>query len=43
MKALILSFLDQKANKVTAANAGWPPQFRIRGSRRWSGVAEFWR
>jgi hypothetical protein len=31
------------ANKITAANAGWPLQFRIRGSRRWPGVAEFCR
>ena len=28
-------------NKVTAANAGWTPQFRIRGSRHRRGVAEF--
>ncbi len=29
------------AHKITAANAGWPPQFRIRGSRPWPGVAAF--
>jgi hypothetical protein len=31
------------AHKITAANAGWPLQFRIRGSRHWPGVAEFYR
>jgi len=31
------------ANQITAANAGWPLQFRIRGSRHWPGVAEFYR
>jgi hypothetical protein len=30
-------------NKITAANAGWSPQFRCRGSRQWSGMAEFQR
>jgi hypothetical protein len=28
-------------NQITTANAGWRTQFRFRGSRRWSGVAEF--
>jgi hypothetical protein len=28
-------------NKITAANAGWCSQFRIRGSRHRPGVAEF--
>jgi hypothetical protein len=30
-------------NKVTARNAGWPTQFRIRGSRQRPGVREFCR
>jgi hypothetical protein len=30
-------------NKITAANAGWSLQFRIRGSGHRSGVAEFQR
>jgi hypothetical protein len=30
-------------NKVTAANAGWTFQFRIRGLRRRPGMAEFCR
>ena len=30
-------------NKITAANAGWGTQFRIRGSRHRPGVAEFYR
>jgi hypothetical protein len=31
------------ANKITAHNAGWPLQFRFRGSRHRPGVCEFWR
>jgi len=31
------------ANMITAANAGWPPQFRIRGPRHRPGEAAFYR
>jgi hypothetical protein len=29
------------ANKITAHNAGWPSQFRCRGSRHCPGVCEY--
>jgi hypothetical protein len=35
--------MKTQANKITARNAGWAPQFRIRGSRHWPGVREFQR
>jgi hypothetical protein len=35
-----IQVMKESLNKVTAANAGWPDQFRIRGSRHWPGVAE---
>ncbi len=41
-----LSFMEMTrmtANQVTAANAGWRWQFRLRGSHRRPGVAEFYR
>ena len=31
--------MKERANQITAANAEWRTQFRIRGSRRWPGVA----
>jgi hypothetical protein len=31
------------SQQITARNAGWPQQFRFRGSRHYSGVREFWR
>jgi hypothetical protein len=31
--------MKTKANKITAANAGWRTQFHIRGSRHQPGVA----
>jgi hypothetical protein len=40
---LALSMREKTPNKIAAHNAGGRAQFRIRGSRRWSGVAEFWR
>jgi hypothetical protein len=35
--------MNSLPNKIGAANAGWRIQFRYRGSRRWSGMADLWR
>jgi len=35
--------MKKKPNKITARNAGWPLQFRFRGSFHRPGVREFWR
>ena len=37
------SMRDKTANKITAHNAGWPPQFRFAVHGFGSGVCEFWR
>jgi len=33
----------QKANQITAHNAGWPSQFRFAGDVFWPGVCDFLR
>jgi hypothetical protein len=35
--------MKEKANQITAHNAGWPSQFRFAVPGFWSGVCEFWR
>jgi hypothetical protein len=32
--------MSEMPNKIGAANAGWRTQFRYRGSRHWSGMAD---
>jgi hypothetical protein len=38
-----MEFETMKPNKITAHNAGLPPQFRFRGLRHCPGVCEFFR
>ena len=40
MKVRVVEVNFVQANKITATNAGWRTQFRCRGSRRESAVAQ---